>query len=483
LPSCRRIVLLTLVFLARGAFAAAPDASGPPPPDVDPAVLARIRDAAMGSNWAWEHLAALVDGVGPRLSGSPQLDIAIQRVSDAMRATGASVRLQPVKVPHWVRGAEQAQIVSWAGQAQGALQVLHVTALGNTPATPEDGIIADAIVVADIDELKRRGEEAKGRIVVFTARFDQRLADNGNAFDAYSQGGRNRFVGPAAAARLGAAAALVRSVGGAEFRLPHTGATFPPEGAAPIPAGALAAEDTDLIARLASRGNVRIKLLLTPRTLPEADSANVIADWPGREKPDEVVVVSGHLDSWDLGTGAIDDGAGAIASAAVIELMRALGLHPRRTIRFIAWTNEENGGRGHTAYFDSVTASISNHVAAIESDAGAGRSMGVIACVTADAMPRLAPLAKALVPLGAGIARRIDDDLGADIAPLQKAGVPGFIPLQDTRHYFDYHHTAADTLDKVDPESFRTQVATLAMLAYYLAEMPQPFARFAPTPK
>ena len=184
-----------------------------------------------------------------------------------------------------------------------------------------------------------------------------------------------------------------------------------------------------------------MNLLLTPRTLPDADSANVIADWPGSERPDDYVVVSGHLDSWDLATGATDDGAGVIAAAGVIQVLQQLNLHARRSIRFIGWSNEENGGRGHQAYFDSVRQALAPQCAAIESDLGAGRS------------------------------------LGADIEPLQTAGVPGFAPLVDARHYFDHHHTAADTLDKVDPQNLKTQVATMAVLAYYLAELPEPLPR------
>jgi hypothetical protein len=456
----------------------AADAPGAPP--ADPAVLAamaRIRDAAMESDWAWQRLEELTDRIGPRLSGSPQHAAAITQVATAMRALGAEVRLQPVKVPHWVRGEERAELIDYPGRPPGLTQALHLTTLGGSSATAAGGLNARVIVVHDFDELRARSAELRGNIVLFAARFDQRLADNGHASTAYQQAGLYRFTGPSAAAALGAAAALVRSIGGADYRLPHAGATVWKDQQSPIPAAALAAEDADLVTRLAAQGPVTMRLLLTPRTLPDADSANVIADWPGSERPDEYVVVSGHLDSWDLATGATDDGVGVMAAAGVIQVLQQLGLHARRSIRFIGWTNEENGGRGHQAYFDSVSQAIDAQCAAIESDEGAGRALGVAASVTPGSLAVLEPMVAALAPIGATVLERHDGALGADIAPLQAAGVPGFAPLVDARHYFDYHHTAADTLDKVDPQNLKTQVATMAVLAYYLAQLPEPLPR------
>jgi carboxypeptidase Q len=460
------------------AFAANAVATADAPPATDEAaVLARIRDAAMSSDWAWQRLADLTDKIGPRLSGSPQLAAAISQLADAMRSLPAKVTLQPVKVPHWVRGEAEAELVDYPGRPVGVTQHLHLTALGSSSATEAKGLTARVIVVHDFSELNNRSNDARGNIVLFDARFDQRLADNGYAGDAYRQDGVYRFSGPSAAAALGAAAALVRSVGGADFRLPHTGVTVWKDKQRAIPAAALSAEDADLVARLAAAGPVTLKLFLTPKTLADADSSNVIADWPGRERPGEYVIVSGHLDSWDLATGATDDGVGVIGAAAVIEILRQLNLHPRRTIRFIGWTNEENGGRGSKAYFASVGGSMDSQTAAVESDDGAGRSLGVDAAVTKETMATLQPVINALGPIGATILRRRDEELGADIEPLQGAGVPGFAPLVDVRHYFDYHHTAADTLDKVEPQSLRTQVATMAVLAYFLAELPERLPR------
>jgi carboxypeptidase Q len=457
----------------RNAAAAESDAR-----PVDPATLARIRDAAMSSDWAWRELAHLTDEIGPRLSGTAQLTLAVTQVADAMRSLGARVTLQPAKVPHWVRGDAQALVTEYPGRPAGITQRLVLTALGGSAATPEKGLSARVLVVHDMAELTAHAGQVRGNIVLFESHFDQRLADNGDAGDAYGQAGLYRFDGPSAAAQLGAVAALVRSIGGADFRLPHTGVTLFKDGQTPIPAAALAAEDADLVTRLASAGPVTLTLLLTPRTLPDADSDNVVADWPGREKPNEYVIVSGHLDSWDLATGATDDGVGVIGAAAVIKILKELDLHPRRSVRFIGWTNEENGGRGSKAYFASVAHALETQSAAIESDEGAGRAIGIRAAVSKESLPMLKPALEALAPIGAtGLLRR-DGEVGADINPLQQAGVPGFAPWVDARHYFDYHHTAADTLDKVDPQNFRSQVATMAVLAYFLAELPEPLPRF-----
>ena len=473
-----RIWLLAAILAIAAAQASADSGSNGPDASSETATLGRIRDAAMSSDWAYQRLADLTDKIGARLSGSPQLDAAVAQVADAMRKLGAQVTLQPAKIPHWVRGEEQAQLIDYAGRLPGIVQPLHLTALGGSSATSATGLTARVIVVHSFDELKARSAEIPGKIVLFASHFDQRLADNGRAMEAYEQNGANRFFGPSSAAALGAAATLVRSVGGANYRLPHTGATIWKDQQAPTPTAALAAEDSDLIDRLASVGPVTIKLLLTPRMLPDADSNNVIADWPGRESPGEYVIVSGHLDSWDLATGATDDGVGAMAAAGVIEVLRKLDLHPRRTIRFVAWTNEENGGRGSKAYFASVANAVQTQIGAIESDEGAGRSLGVAAAVTPESVAMLSPVMQALAPIGATLLVRKEDGVGADIDPLQHAGVPGFAPMVDAQHYFDYHHTAADTLDKVDPQSLRSQVATMAVLAYFLADMAQPLPRF-----
>ncbi len=463
--------------LAASSSAWGADSAKAAAPVVDPAVLARIVDASMNDDWAWQHLADLTDRVGPRLSGSPGAEAGVEQVAGVMRDLGMAVTLQPVKVPHWVRGDEVAELTDYPGHPAGIVQHLHLTTLGASTATPEAGITAPVLVVHDYDELKAHAAEVPGKIVLYAGHFDQALADNGRAMTAYVQNGEYRFTGPAKAAELGAAAALVRSVGGADFRLPHTGVTIFEDGKPKIPCAALSAEDADLVARLAAKGAVTMHLTLTPQTLPDADSHNVLADLKGSDKSDEVVIVSGHLDSWDLGTGAIDDGTGVVASMAVLEVLHRLHLKPRRTIRMIAWMNEENGSRGSKAYAEAMKDQLARHVAAIESDSGVGRPFGIGATVTPESLDLLEPVTKALRPIGATALERRDDEEGADIGKLEIDGVPGFAPLVDTRHYFDYHHTAADTLDKVDPDNLRRQVATMAVLAYYLAQMPDVLPR------
>ena len=468
----RRLPLLLLALAPWLPFAHAADPV--PPSGVDPAALLRIRDAALGTDWAYERLADLSDLVGPRLSGSAGAAAAVVQVADALRAAGLRVRLQPVKVPHWVRGEERGEIVDYAGRPDGITQRVVLTALGGSGATPDAGLVAPVLVLHSMAEIEARASEVKGRIVLVTVPFDQHLADNGLADTAYSQAGKPRRSAPRELARLGAVAALVRSVGGADYRLPHTGATSWGKDVAPIPAAALTAEDAMLVERLARRGPVRMKLVITPRTLPDADSANVIADLPGREYPDQVVLVSGHLDSWDLGTGAMDDGMGMAASMGAVALLKKLGLVPRRTIRFVAWMNEENGERGSDAYFASVKDALGNQVAAIESDSGLGRPLGLFSTLDDATTARLAPLSEVLTSLGAGDVEPHAHGVGTDVWPLEEAGVASFAPHLDTRHYFDYHHTAADTLDKIDPDALRRQVAQLAALAYFLGEVAEP---------
>ncbi len=463
-------LLLAVLPLLRTASAAASDLAI----SVDPAMLAKVRDAAMESDWAYQRLTDLTDLIGPRLSGSAGAEASVNQVAESLRAAGLSVRLQPVKVPHWVRGDERAELVDYVGRPTGLTQRLVLTALGGSAATPEAGLVAPVLVLHSMEEIEARASEVKGTIVLVSIPFDQNLADNGLEAVAYSQAGKPRFRAPQQLARLGAVAALVRSVGGADFRLAHTGASSWPAGVTPIPAAALTAEDALLVERLAGRGPVKMKLTLTPRTLPDVESYNVIADLPGRESPDQVVLVSGHLDSWDLGTGAMDDGMGLTASMGAVVLLKKLGLVPRRTIRVVAWMNEENGARGSKAYFESVKNSIPDQIAAIESDMGLGRPLGITGPLDDAAAARLAPVLDALRTIGAGALDSHGTHVGSDIEPLQAAGVAVFAPRMDSRHYFDLHHTAADTLDKVDADALRRQVAVLAVLAYFLGEVVEP---------
>jgi carboxypeptidase Q len=442
------------------------------------AEMKQLHNAALSSDYAYVQLAHLCNNIGPRLSGSPQAQQAVQYVAAEMRRLGLDVRLEKVMAPHWVRGAETAELMQFAGQAPGTTQKIVLTALGGSVATLDEGLTAEVVVADSFEHLASLGRgKVAGKVVLFNTRFDKQMAAQGFAGDAYGQAVAYRGAGPSAAARLGAVASLVRSVGGADFRLPHTGAFGYASDAPKIPAAAVAAEDADLIAYLTAQGPVRLHLTLTPRTLPDVESYNVIADLKGSEHPEQVIIVSGHLDSWDLGTGAIDDGAGVAVALQVAQLIKRLGLRPKRTIRVIAWMNEENGLMGGRTYAEDHKAEFANHVAAIESDLGAGHPVGFSAHVYAKALEMLRPIAAVLQASGAGIIRQSQNAEGADVSPLDAAGVPTLAPIQDNRSYFNYHHTAADTLDKVFPRELAENAAVVAVLAYAIANLPEPLPR------
>jgi hypothetical protein len=351
-------------------------------------------------------------------------------------------------------------------------------ALGASVATPSEGLTADVVVVRDFDELEALGrDKIAGKIVLFNYHFDKQMAAENRAGEAYGQAVKYRAEAPSAAGRLGAAAALVRSVGGAEYRLPHTGETDYMPDAPKIPAAAVTAEDADLIAALAPEGMVKMRLVLTPQQLPDAPSYNVIGDVKGSEHPEQIVIVSGHLDSWDLGTGAIDDGAGVAVSMETANLVQKLHLRPKRTIRVIAWMNEENGLAGGKTYAKDHEKEIANHFAAMETDGGAGHPLGANYATKTEAKGFFEPVAKILQSSGAGIFNFTEHAGGADVGPLTRLGVPGFNPIQDSRFYFNYHHTAADTLDKIVPQELAENAAVVAVTAYALANLEKPLPR------
>ncbi|QJE02671.1 M20/M25/M40 family metallo-hydrolase [Massilia forsythiae] len=445
-------------------------------PGSDPAALARVRDTALANDYPYQRLEDLTDLVGPRLSGSAGAAAAVTQVAEELRKLGARVTLQPVKVPHWVRGVETGTVVDYRGRPAGVTQKVVLTALGGSGATPAAGLTAEVVVVRSFDELKARAAEVKGRIVLFDVPFDQDMADRGLAGTAYGQAVAFRGAGPRMAAEMGASAALVRAVGGAAYRIVHTGATNLADNAR-IPAAAITIEDSMLIARLAKRGPVKLHLTLTPQTLADADSYNVIADWPGTDKADEIVLVSGHLDSWDLATGANDDASGVVSAMGVIDTLRKLDYRPRRTIRVVAWMNEENGGRGGKGYNDAYRANAEKHFAAYEDDNGSGRPFGLRAGIGQAAAKLFAPLQAALYPMGAGAFRREDVVGSGDLRDLEISGVPSFEPWIDSSDYFNYHHTPADTFDKVIPENLRRHAAVMATTAWFLANMDQPIGR------
>jgi len=475
----RSFLRSAISLIALFCFAATARAQRPREPEVvyPPQLLsdlAALRDAALSSDYAYQQVAHLTENIGPRMGASPQAEHAVAYVADKLRKLGLEVHLEEVQLPRWVRGIETAELVQYLGQAPGTTQRIVVTTLSGSSATAGSGITAEVVVAGSFAELNALGrEKVVGKIVLFNVPFDKKKAAAGYAGEAYGEAVAYRGAGAKAAAELGAVASLIRSVGGAEYRLPHTGYSVP----AGIPAGAVTAEDADLIAHLASQGPVQLHLTLTPQTFPEIVSHNVVADLKGSEHPEQVVVVSGHLDSWDLGTGAIDDGAGVAVAMEAAHLIEELHLHPKRTIRVIAWMDEENGGRGHDAYAKQHAAEMPNHAAAIESDLGAGHPMGFVVKINPSAAPLLRPMLEVLRSTGCTALRQTDYSPGSDISPLVKAGVPGFAPMQDSRTYFNYHHTAADTLDKIVPRELQENAAATAVLAYTLANLPQTLPR------
>ena len=455
------------------------------PPPYSPQLIAELKqlqEAALKSDYAFDQLAHLTNNIGPRPAGSAQANHAAQYVAGELRKLGLDVKLEKVVVPHWVRGEETGALVEFPGMAPATTQKVVLTALGGSVATPAQGITAEVVVVNNFDELAALShDKVAGKIVLFNYKFDKELAATGHGGAAYGEAVIYRAIGASAAAKQGALAALVRSVGGADYRIPHTGAMIYLKDSPQIPAGAVTAEDADMLAYLAKQGNVRMHMVLTPQKLAEVDSYNVVADLKGSELPDQVVIVSGHLDSWDLGTGAIDDGAGVVVAMQTAQLIKQLGLHPRRTIRVIAWMNEEFGGSGGRAYIADHKGEIAKHFAAIESDLGAGHPTGFQMSAPAANMPALQPAAQVLQSSGAGMMRAAEGT-GSDIAPLLSLGVPCFEPIQDERFYFNYHHTAADTLDKVVPRELQENAAVMAVLAYSLANVPKDLERPAPKP-
>ena len=423
-------------------------------------VASKLIDAAMADDGGMEKLSYLCDRIGNRLSGSAGLEKAIAWAAAQMNHDGlVNVATPRVKVPHWVRGNESAALV------EPVAKPLTMLGLGGSVATPRKGITAEVVPVASFEELERKGKTGiEGKIVLFNV-----------PYESYGRTVVYRTAGASRAARLGAVAALVRSITPLSLQSPHTGAVEYMEGAPKVPAAAVTIEDALLIQRLVDAGNVvSVHLEMEARTLPDAESANVIGEIPGRERPDEVVVIGGHIDSWDVGAGAQDDGTGIITALEAAHLIHELGLRPRRTLRVVFWTNEENGGAGGVAYRQWVGDAVRNHVAAIEMDGGAEKPAGFGLTTPGDSMAalgRVREIGRLLDRIDAGSIQ--PGGGGADIAPLLRDGVPGLAVRTVATHYFDYHHSRADTVDKVKLDDLRGNIAAMAVMAFVLADMPE----------
>ncbi len=421
----------------------------------------KLMDAALADQGGMEKLAYLCDRIGHRLSGSAALEKAVVWAAAQMKADGLVNVVTPrVKVPHWVRGNESAELI------EPVAHPLTILGLGGSVATPKKGITAQVVPVASFEDLDKRGRAGiEGKIVLFNV-----------PYEGYNRTVVYRTAGPSRAARLGAVAALVRSVTPVSIQSPHTGSLEYADGFPKIPAAAVTIEDALLIQRLVDAGNpVVAHLEMEAHTLPDAESANVIGEIPGRERPDEIVVIGGHLDSWDVGAGAQDDGTGCITALEAVHIIHSLGLTPRRTLRVVFWTNEENGGAGGEAYRAWAGDTVKNHVAAIEMDGGAEKPTGFGLSGSGDLQAMLGRVREIGALLDRVDAASVEPGGGgADIAPIMVDGVPGLAVRTVGTHYFDWHHSRADTTDKVKLEDLRANIAAMAVMAYVLADMPAP---------
>ena len=451
----RAVVLLCLVT----ALAVTPHAQGRPA-WLDPyrGTADKLMKAATADEFAWNRLAELTDTFGQRLSGSDNLKRAIVWAADAMKRDGLeNVHTEPVMVPRWVRGQESVEIIEPPHHG------LPMLGLGGSTGTPPAGVEADVVVVANGDELARRSTEVKGKIVLFNVPYT-----NYGETVAYRSGGARM------AAQHGAVAALVRSVGPMGLRTPHTGGmNYGDEPVTRIPTAAITAEDSNRIQRLVNRGvRVRLRIRMEAHFEPDVESFNVVGEIRGSEKPDEIVLVGGHFDSWDPGTGASDDGVGCVVTWEAARLMKKLNIRPKRTVRVVLFTNEENGLHGGNSYRDAHARDAANHVFSVESDSGvfAPARLGfsgseAARALVADIGTLLAPLGLQEIGSGGG---------GADIGPISTLGkVPMMAYSGDSTKYFTIHHTPADTVDRIEPQEVSRAAAALAAMIYVVADMPQ----------
>jgi carboxypeptidase Q len=446
--------LVVVLFLMRAVAAA----GGP-----DSALVEKLTATGLRTCDAYAMLARLTTAAPHRLAGSDGAARGVEISRQLMQEKGLSnVRLDPVMVPHWVRGpVEEAAILPG-----GAHDTVHlaVCALGGSVPTSPGGIEAEVLEVRSFEELHRRAASAKGKIVFFNRPMDPSLLET---FQAYGRAVDQRGGGAVEAAMAGGVAALVRSMTLAHDNVPHTGSMGYKDSVERVPGAAVSTVGADsLSALLAREPHLRVRLRLACETLPDVPSANVLGEIVGSEHPEEVIVVGGHLDCWDKGSGAHDDGAGCMQAIEALSLLKRLGLTPRRTIRAVMFMNEENGLRGGRAYASDHAGE--HHVAAIESDMGGFAPRGI--SVQGDSalflgVSRWRPLFAML-----GADKFVQGHSGVDISPTVARGVPGFGLDVENHRYFDYHHSDNDTLDKVNPRELEMGAIVEALLCYLISE-------------
>ncbi len=428
----------------------------------DSLVIRKIYSEILGKGEAYKTLTYLTKSIGPRLSGSANAAKAVAYTEKVMESYGFErVFLQDVMVPHWVRGAKEVAYIENGKQKI----TVPIAALGGSVATPAAGIKAEIIEVKSFEELKNLGtEQIKGKIVLFNRPMD---ATQINTFDAYSGAVNQRGGGASQAAKYGAVGAIVRSMTTLQDDNPHTGGMRYATGVPMIPTAAISTNGANLLSKmLKTNPKLQFYFKQNSETLPDAPSHNVIGEIKGSEKPDEVIVVGGHLDSWDLAEGAQDDGAGCVQSIEVLRALQALGIKPKRTIRVVMFMNEENGLRGGTKYADLAKQNNEKHIAAIESDNGGFTPRGFGMVGTDAQIAKITAFKNLLAPYDLrDIAR---GEGGADIGPLGDQGtlLIGFLP--DSQRYFDFHHAKTDTLEAVNERELNLGAASMAALVYLI---------------
>jgi hypothetical protein len=428
-------------------------------------VAARILELGLKDGEAYDMLAELTSQAGHRLSGSPGAAAAVELTLQMMLSKGFdNVHLEPIMVPHWVRGpVEEAAVLN--SRTMGTVP-LNICALGRSIATLPDGIVAEIVEIKSFAELRALGDQAEGKIVFFNRAFDPTEL---NTFAAYGGAVDQRSRGAIEAAKVGGVAALVRSMTLTVDDVPHTGAMNYEEGVKKIPAAAVSTVGANLLSDLLKQEqNVTVRMKLTCQTLPDVPSANVVGEITGSERPHEIIVVGGHLDSWDKGTGAHDDGSGCVQAIEVLNLIKKSGLKPKRTIRAVMFMNEENGLGGAKAYPVAPQREGETHVAAVESDRGGFAPLGFTVQADSLVLEKVLHWKNIFENIEAG--RIIKGHGGADISQLVEKGVPGFGLLPENHRYFDYHHSDHDTIDKVHQRELEMGAIVEAVLCYLISE-------------
>jgi carboxypeptidase Q len=427
------------------------------------AEIKRIFDAELSAGKSYEFLYELTTKIGSRLSGSAGAAAGVEWSRHTMEQFADTVWLQPVLVPHWVRGEkESARIIN--SKKRGTLE-LNVCALGGSVSTGMNGISASVIEVKNFEELRQLGEKAvKGKIVFFNRAMDPTRL---NTFSAYSGAVDQRAGGASEAGKLGAIGVIVRSMGSNIEDYPHTGGVKYAANTPKIPAFAVSTRHAEILSQvLSEEKDVQLYLESHCQTFPDAPSFNVIAEIKGSESPEQFIVVSGHLDSWDLGQGAHDDGAGCVQAMEVLRLFKALGYKPKHTIRAVMYMNEENGLRGGLEYARQSQLKNEKHIAAMESDRGGFTPRGFSISASDDQRKKFQEWRTFFAAYG--LTDFDQEGGGADIGPLASQNVPliGFLP--DSQRYFKYHHTSEDTIDKVDKRELELGAASMAALVYLI---------------